>query len=73
MSWDAELLPYCDGTYRVLRRVTRQIAERTGKMIEMKGACIVLESVVCQAVQFVPNDVPQADVSLLARNLARES
>jgi len=49
MSWDAELLPYCGGTYRVLRRVTRQIAERTGKMIEMKGACIVLDSVVCQA------------------------
>ncbi len=49
MSWDAELLPYCGGTYKVLRRVTRQIAERSGKMIEMKGACIVLESVVCQA------------------------
>jgi hypothetical protein len=49
MSWDAELLPYCGGTYKVLRHVTRQIAERSAKMIEMKSACIVLDSVVCQA------------------------
>jgi hypothetical protein len=49
MSWDAELVPYCGGTYKVLRRVTRQIDERSGKMVEMKNACIVLDSVVCQA------------------------
>jgi hypothetical protein len=49
MHWDAELVPYCGGTYRVLRRLTRIIDERTGKMVEMKSPCIVLDSVVCQA------------------------
>jgi hypothetical protein len=49
MSWDAELVPYCGKTYRVLRRVDRAIDERTSKMLEMKSPCIVLESVVCQA------------------------
>jgi hypothetical protein len=49
MHWDAELVPYCGGTYRVKDRVTRIIHERTGKMQEMKTPCIILESVVCQA------------------------
>jgi hypothetical protein len=49
MSWDAELLPYCGKTYRVLRQVDRLIDEKTSKMMEMKSPCIVLESVVCQA------------------------
>jgi hypothetical protein len=49
MHWDAELVPYCGGTYRVLERVTRMIGERSGKMLEMKSPCIVLDSAVCQA------------------------
>lgn len=49
MIWDAELLPYCGKTYRVLRRVDRLIDEKTSKMMDMKSPCIVLESVVCQA------------------------
>ena len=49
MHWDAELVPYCGGTYKVLKRVTKIIGERTGKMQEMKSACIILDSVVCQA------------------------
>lgn len=49
MHWDAELVPYCGGTYRVKDRVTKIIHERTGKMQEMKTPCIILESVVCQA------------------------
>ena len=49
MSWDAEMVPYCDRTYRVLKRVTRIVDERTGKMQEMKTPCIILDSVVCQA------------------------
>ena len=49
MYWDAELVPYCGGTYRILKRVTKIIDERTGKMVEMKSPCIVLDSVVCQA------------------------
>lgn len=49
MYWDAELVPYCGDTYRVLQRVTRMIDEKTGKMLELKNPCIVLDSVVCQA------------------------
>ena len=49
MYWDAELVPYCGGTYRVLRRVSRVIDEQTGMMLEMKTPCIVLDKVVCQA------------------------
>jgi hypothetical protein len=49
MSWDAELVPYCGQTHRVLRRVNRLIDERSGKMLQMKSACIVLDNVICQA------------------------
>jgi hypothetical protein len=49
MSFDAELLPYCNGTYKVRSRVTRLIGEQSRKMLVMKTACIILESVVCQA------------------------
>src|SRR5882672_5761802 len=49
MYWDAELVPYCGGTYRVLKRVSRLIDEKTAKMVEMKNPCIVLDTVVCQA------------------------
>jgi hypothetical protein len=49
MTWDAELVPYCGGTYRVLRRVTKIVNEQTGKMQEMQNPCIILDSVVCKA------------------------
>ncbi len=49
MIWDAEMVPYCGGTYRVLKRVTKIINEKTGRMQEMKNPCIILESVVCEA------------------------
>lgn len=49
MYWDAELVPYCGGTYRVLSRVSKIINEQTGKMTEMKNPCIILDSVICQA------------------------
>ena len=48
MYWDAELVPYCGGTYRVLNRVSKLIIEQTGKMQEMKNPGIILDSVVCQ-------------------------
>jgi hypothetical protein len=49
LYWDAEEVPYCGGTYRVLRRVAKIVNERTGKMREMKTPCIILDSVVCQS------------------------
>jgi hypothetical protein len=47
--FDSEMLPYCGGIYRVLRRVHTIIDEKTGKIIHMKNPCIVLEGVVCQS------------------------
>jgi hypothetical protein len=53
MGWDAEFVPYCGGTYRVLTRVTKMIEERSGekhgRMVDMKSPCIILEDVVCKA------------------------
>jgi len=49
LMFDAELVPYCGKTHRVLKRVTKIVDEKTGKMQQMKGPCIILDSVVCQA------------------------
>src|ERR1700722_956970 len=49
LFWDAEEVPYCGKTYRVLKRVERIINERTGKMQEMKTPCVILDSVICES------------------------
>lgn len=49
LYWDAEEVPFCGGTYSVLKRVTKIINERTGKMRDMKTPCIILDNVVCQS------------------------
>lgn len=49
LLFDSEMLPYCGGMYRVLRRVHRIVDEKTGKMLNMKYPCIILEGVACQA------------------------
>ena len=49
LYFDAEEVPYCGNTYRVLRRVEKIVNERTGKMREMKTPCVVLDSVVCES------------------------
>jgi len=48
MRFDPEMVPYCGGTYRVLKRVTRIINEMTGRMATLSNACIVLQGVVCR-------------------------
>jgi hypothetical protein len=48
LFFDAEQVPYCGGTYRVARRVSRIINENTGRMMHFQNPCIVLENVVCQ-------------------------
>lgn len=47
--FDAEMVPYCGGTYRVQQRVNQIIDEKTGKMLRFKNECIMLEGVVCQS------------------------
>ncbi len=49
LLFDGEMLPYCGGIYRVLRRVHHIIDEKTGKMVNMKYPCIILEGVVCRS------------------------
>jgi hypothetical protein len=49
LRWDAEMVPYCGGTHRVLKRVTKIINERTGRMQEIKNPCMILDSVFCQS------------------------
>jgi len=49
LYFDAEEVPYCGGTYRVQKRVTKIINERTGKMLEMKTPSVILDSVICKS------------------------
>ncbi|MCE9544635.1 MAG: hypothetical protein K8T25_03835 [Planctomycetia bacterium] len=49
MSFDAEMLPYCGKQFRVLRRVERTIDEKTGRLIRLPSAAIILNDVICTA------------------------
>jgi hypothetical protein len=49
MYFDAEMVPYCGGVYRVLRLVTRIVDERTGKIQEFKTPSVILQGAVCQS------------------------
>lgn len=45
--FDREMLPHCGGTYRVRRRLSRFIDDRTSEMVTLKNDCLTLEGVVC--------------------------
>jgi hypothetical protein len=47
MGFEEEMSRYCGREARVLRRVDRCIDERTGRLLEMKNPCIVLENTIC--------------------------
>jgi hypothetical protein len=47
LRFDSEMLKYCGARGRVLRRVEHIIDESTGKMLHIKGDCIILDGVVC--------------------------
>jgi len=49
LLFDAEMLKYCGGTYRVLMRVNQIVDEKTGKMLKMKSSCIILDGSACAA------------------------
>ena len=49
LYFDAEMVPYCGGVYRVRKRVHQILNEKTGKMMRMKNECIMLEGVTCQS------------------------
>jgi hypothetical protein len=47
LLFDSEMVRYCGGTFRVLKRVNQIVDERTGKMMRMKSPCIILDGVAC--------------------------
>ena len=47
LRFDSEMLQYCGARARVLRRVEHIIDENSGKMLHIKGDCIILDGVVC--------------------------
>jgi hypothetical protein len=49
LSFDQEMVRYCGTTMTVRRSVRKIIEEGSGKMIEMKQPCIILEGGVCTA------------------------
>jgi len=49
MYFDGEAVPFCNGTFRVLKRVEKIIDEKTGRMIKLKNDAIILDGVACQA------------------------
>jgi hypothetical protein len=49
LRFDVEALRYCGKRARVLRRVSKIIDDATGKMIHIRGDCIVLDGFVCVA------------------------
>lgn len=49
LRFDAEMVPYCGSVRKVRARVARIIDERTGKMMNLPGECLILDGVVCRA------------------------
>jgi hypothetical protein len=50
LSFDPEeMAPYCGHIFRVQRCVTKILDEMTGKMLQMKQPCIILEGAICNA------------------------
>jgi hypothetical protein len=47
LLFDSEMLRYCGGTYRVIKRVHQIVDEKTGKTLRMKSPCIILEGSAC--------------------------
>lgn len=49
LSFNPEMAPSCGHVFRVQRRVTTIIDEKTGRMLDIKNPCIMLEGVYCMA------------------------
>ncbi len=46
--FDVEMVPYCEsGPFPVLRRVERIIDEKTGRLLQLPTACVILDGVTC--------------------------
>ncbi|MGD9722724.1 MAG: hypothetical protein AB7O59_15430 [Pirellulales bacterium] len=54
MTFEPEMIPYCDKCYRVIQRVDRIIEEGTGRMKELNSVGIILENVICASTYRTP-------------------
>lgn len=48
LFFDAEMVPYCGGVFRVRARVDKFINEKTGKLIRLKTPAVILEGGWCR-------------------------
>jgi hypothetical protein len=48
LGFEAEMARHCGREARVIRRVDRCIEETSGRLLQMKNPCIVLEDIVCE-------------------------
>ncbi len=49
LSFDAEMVPYCGGTYRVRNLLSKFVDEKTGRLVTMKKPAVIMEGVICQS------------------------
>jgi hypothetical protein len=49
LAFDAEMVPYCGGIYRVRTRLNKFIEEQTGRLIEARQPAVILEGVWCRS------------------------
>lgn len=49
LYFDAEAVPYCGGIHKVRTRLNKFIDEKTGRLVTLKNASIILDGVWCQA------------------------
>jgi hypothetical protein len=47
LRFHPEMVPYCDKSFRVSRRLRRLMNEKTGQLMELKNECLVLEGASC--------------------------
>lgn len=58
LAFTVEMLPFCGGTYQVLRRLDRMIDEPTRRLINLEGT-IILESVTCDGCHILRGGCPR--------------
>ena len=67
MYFDAELVPYCGGVYRVKARVESFLDEKTGRMSTMKTPAVhARRRLVPVPLQQLPNVLPEKYLFVVA-------
>lgn len=49
LMWDRDMVPFCNGVYRVKTRLSRFVDEKSGMLVTMKTPAVILEDVWCRA------------------------